>query len=552
MKAGNFIGLIDKIKKKSGLDLSLGQDLSIGIMNLISLEEHFEFSFMKTHDQGYLGMLEQTRELRKRLLKKIVKENHAEDWCLPPQTVIYGDIPKNIEDFRLGEKVLTRTGKLSGVNKVLIREYKGDLISILPYYAGKLLITPEHPVLCVTGVRNKQEKAWRKSLEKPRPVWKNAKDLVVTDFLVFPRYGTVKDMDELDLLYEWINPGCYGPAKRFSREMKVRVDEKLLELIGLYIAEGSVSEGNYSYKGTRKKRSTAYFSFGKHETELIKRAQELFESVFRFAPGLSETHTTFDLTCNKRVVTNFFKQFGKGSKNKILPQWVIDLPNDKLFPLLNGLIEGDGCEDDFCIDYFTSSRTLAFQLRLMLFKMGLLHSLKKVEVGESKIGNRAIKASSIYAIKIAGDSARLLSKKTGLQYNSKQTSGNFGYIFDDYVMLPIREISKENYIGKVYNLEVENEQSYTTFTGVVHNCISKHLLAATMRLTEVGTKYLHDGKRKEAEEMFLEAFNLYSLFWSVNGAGGGNLKAPSSSKLEKSRLSAVAEAFRKLIDCCKE
>ncbi|MBI2145028.1 hypothetical protein HYU18_01760 [Candidatus Woesearchaeota archaeon] len=85
-------------------------------------------------------------------------------------------------------------------------------------------------------------------------------------------------------------------------------------------------------------------------------------------------------------------------------------------------------------------------------------------------------------------------------------------------------------------------------------CISKHLLAATMRLTEVGTKYLHDGKRKEAEEMFLEAFNLYTLFWSVNGAGGsgsGKLAA-IVEKQGKSRLSGVAEAFKKLIDCCKE
>ncbi len=82
MKADNFIAAIEELKKKDKLDLSLGQDLSIGIMNLISLEEHFEFSFMKTDDQRYLGMLEQTRELRKRLLKKIVKENHAEDWCI--------------------------------------------------------------------------------------------------------------------------------------------------------------------------------------------------------------------------------------------------------------------------------------------------------------------------------------------------------------------------------------------------------------------------------------------------------------------------------------
>ncbi|MBI2549838.1 hypothetical protein HYV83_01500 [Candidatus Woesearchaeota archaeon] len=87
-------------------------------------------------------------------------------------------------------------------------------------------------------------------------------------------------------------------------------------------------------------------------------------------------------------------------------------------------------------------------------------------------------------------------------------------------------------------------------------CISKHLLAATMRLTEVGTKYLHDGRQKEAEEMFIEAFNLYSLFWAINSPGSiknsGSETRAVDSGTEKSKLSKIAEAFKKLIDCCKE
>lgn len=82
MKAENFIKHIEEIKNKGQLDLSLGEDLSIGIMNLVSLEEHFLFSFVKTSNEKYLPMLDQTRELRKRLLKKIVKENAGEDWCI--------------------------------------------------------------------------------------------------------------------------------------------------------------------------------------------------------------------------------------------------------------------------------------------------------------------------------------------------------------------------------------------------------------------------------------------------------------------------------------
>jgi len=79
-------------------------------------------------------------------------------------------------------------------------------------------------------------------------------------------------------------------------------------------------------------------------------------------------------------------------------------------------------------------------------------------------------------------------------------------------------------------------------------CISKHLLATSMRLSEVGTKYLHDGKKQDAEDAFLEAFNLYSLFWALNGIG----KVDEKLKITESKLSKISNLVKKLLDCCKE
>ncbi len=79
-------------------------------------------------------------------------------------------------------------------------------------------------------------------------------------------------------------------------------------------------------------------------------------------------------------------------------------------------------------------------------------------------------------------------------------------------------------------------------------CISKHLLATSMRLSEVGTKYLHDGKKQEAEELFTDAFNMYNLFWLLNGF----VKFNDNQKATKSKLSFISEKMKKLLDCCKE
>ncbi len=77
-----LIEKVDKMKKDNQLDLSSDQDLSIAIMNLVSIEEHFFFTGAKTGDDKYYDLLSEVREMRKELLKKIIKEYEGEVWCI--------------------------------------------------------------------------------------------------------------------------------------------------------------------------------------------------------------------------------------------------------------------------------------------------------------------------------------------------------------------------------------------------------------------------------------------------------------------------------------
>ena len=70
------------MKKKDKFDLSSDQDLSIAIMNLVSIEEHFFFTGAKLQKPEYYDMIKDVREMRKELLKKIVKEPEGEIWCI--------------------------------------------------------------------------------------------------------------------------------------------------------------------------------------------------------------------------------------------------------------------------------------------------------------------------------------------------------------------------------------------------------------------------------------------------------------------------------------
>ncbi len=96
-------------------------------------------------------------------------------------------------------------------------------------------------------------------------------------------------------------------------------------------------------------------------------------------------------------------------------------------------------------------------------------------------------------------------------------------------------------------------------------CISKHLLAASMRVMEVGTKELKKGNKKEAWYLFEKAFKLYSLFWGINlkmvkigdvpvADDNINFMGEKEMKLKDSTspLDKLASIFKKAIDCCKE
>lgn len=72
----------DNMKKQEKMDLSSDQDLSIAIMNLISIEEHLIFSGAKTGKTHFYDLVVEVREMRKNLLKTIIKDYEGEVWCI--------------------------------------------------------------------------------------------------------------------------------------------------------------------------------------------------------------------------------------------------------------------------------------------------------------------------------------------------------------------------------------------------------------------------------------------------------------------------------------
>lgn len=96
-----FVEKMDAAKKVNPKDLSSDQDLSIGIMNLISIEEHLMFSGAKTGKTAFYDQINEVREMRKRMMQKIIPSYEGEVWCISKHL-----LASSMRLFEVGTKAL--------------------------------------------------------------------------------------------------------------------------------------------------------------------------------------------------------------------------------------------------------------------------------------------------------------------------------------------------------------------------------------------------------------------------------------------------------------
>jgi len=81
-------------------------------------------------------------------------------------------------------------------------------------------------------------------------------------------------------------------------------------------------------------------------------------------------------------------------------------------------------------------------------------------------------------------------------------------------------------------------------------CISKHLLATSMRLMEVGTKLQKEGKKDEAKEFFADSYKMFTLFFALRLK---IISIPEAQKLaDEQKPMTLNDVMTKLVDCCNE
>jgi len=248
---------------------------------------------------------------------------------------------------------------------------------------------------------------------------------------------------------------------------EISLNKDFLRLVGYYLAEGHVSK--------IKNRPNSYalgLTFSENEHEFIEDAEEIAGKLFKdvdIRTHGNKRNRTVQITISSSILALIFKAlFGDGCYAKKVPHYFLFLPLDLQRELIKGLFRGDGHlrirgkgKSGSEYIYSTASAGLAQQVLILLFRQNLIPRYRVASPGKKGTVDRHIISLCQYDIK---------SIFPELDLPERSTIFRNGFILGDYAMIPIKSINKAAYEGYVYNIEVEDDHSYTANNILVSNC----------------------------------------------------------------------------------
>ncbi len=322
-----------------------------------------------------------------------------------------------ISDIQVGDKVLTHKGRWRSVTEVMSKKTKKTTV-VKSSNSLPTITTPEHPYY---------------------------------SRLRAPYANNNRTLEQRDGPADFVNAGKLT-AKHFTGSVlpeahNINVSDDFLWLAGRYVADGHLRPSRY----TNGKYECMILSIG---NDKLKDCVQRLESFNPYV--LPHGESVHRITFYKSEFASKFEQFGKGAANKILPAWVLSLTKKQAAVFLDGYLSGDGYVTDKRISASTISKQLVLGLSVLFQRV--YETCPSIRMNQSRgdtvIEGRTVSTSDSYTIEIKTDCDRRVN-----------------YIDGNYAWGKVKSsITDTSEMVTVYNLSVEEDETYTANGVVVHNC----------------------------------------------------------------------------------
>lgn len=346
-----------------------------------------------------------------------------------------------IEKIVSGDKVITHKNRYMKVVKLMINE-TNKLVGFRTSVSEMIYCTPEHPIY----IREHQRSWNTKTKEYDRvfdvPIWRVADEISVGNYV-----GTA--INQKEELPKW--DGYFHYKNQYKTSLS---DESELNdyfsigdfwyLVGRYIGDGWLNMSD--------EKSIIICCKEDEVTSITNRLNNIGINY-----SITEQSTVIRIQITKKELHFYLRRFGHGASNKHLTKDVLNLPVDLLREFLSGYIDSDGT--------FTQGR----------YKITSVSRRLIYEIGEcvAKVYHRPYSIYFTERPKTHIIEGRVVNQKDTYQICWKPTNDKQDKSFyeDGYIWSPITKVVKEDLENElVYNLEIEDDNSYMVQGVIVHNC----------------------------------------------------------------------------------
>lgn len=386
---------------------------------------------------------------------------------------------KKIEDVQVGDMVLTHKDRYRKVLATQVKPYKGKFVSLYTTatYGNELTPTEDHRIFSIK--RSSAQQIVHEYMNTS-PEWIKADSLRVGDYIKLNLDSRIESQDYLfwdviknsELMQRYTledgnivlktNEGVLDKRTTTSKNMSI-MSKDFFRLLGYYIAEGCVcnpSDGSQH----------VIFTFATSEEEYIQDVCSILDP-YGFEPKTypNDQDNSTKIVIYSKVLCSLFLEligtgFDKKSLNSILKLSPIELQEE----LLVGCIRGDGCSVISGFVLTLSNKKLIQELRDVALRcsfqinMNCDKSLRKGATTLAGILTILVDRSSSFAQKV---------NKNLLNIRENKTHTGFNTIFrEDGVYARIRKIESYEDECSVYDLQVEEDSSFTVNSIAAHNC----------------------------------------------------------------------------------
>lgn len=404
--------------------------------------------------------------------------------CVAGNTrIITEDGFKLAKEISVGDKVLTHTGNFKSVLKTHKRKLetfeKMYSISTPCNRQADIKVTSNHPLMVSNFPHTTSKNTFdhlKKNFDDIKYNFQSIDELNTKTgkkvFYLFPRYNEkqiTNEIKQIDLstLHECYS---YNENKTFIKYYRqkdwtkrfVDVDFRLGKLIGLYLAEGSVSKTNKSGLSTQ-----LAFHVNEELTH-IKFVEDFYKEYgVRYRKNVSRHGTNCTtIETHNYFIAKLFKKFihGDYAEEKLL-NWDLLMKTNKEFitGLIVGHYDGDGDhKPEKKLKVVSVSDKLLYQMKILLSMYG--HH-PRVGYSTRKNGKRQPTYIELDGVDKKGIQELLLNTKDAIAKRQTRVK-----LIDNFFVSRIQYKESKQDLIDVFNFEVEDDHTYIADSIIVHNC----------------------------------------------------------------------------------